>query len=73
MLGAIRLAVSLGGDCDTLTCITGSVAEASANQRQPANQSANARKNSTATEAIARACTTPITGKPGGRSLSTSA
>jgi len=25
---AIRLAVSLGGDCDTLTCITGSVAEA---------------------------------------------
>ena len=25
---AIRNAVSLGGDCDTLTCITGSVAEA---------------------------------------------
>ena len=25
---AIRLAVSLGGDCDTLTCITGAVAEA---------------------------------------------
>ena len=26
--GAIRTAVSLGGDCDTLTCITGSIAEA---------------------------------------------
>ncbi|MCQ2974280.1 MAG: ADP-ribosylglycohydrolase family protein [Bacteroidales bacterium] len=25
---AIRLAVSLGGDCDTLTCITGAIAEA---------------------------------------------
>ena len=25
---AIRTAVSLGGDCDTLTCITGSIAEA---------------------------------------------
>lgn len=25
---AIRLAVSLGGDCDTLTCITGSIAQA---------------------------------------------
>ena len=25
---AIRTAVSLGGDCDTLTCITGSLAEA---------------------------------------------
>ena len=25
---AVRNAVSLGGDCDTLTCITGSMAEA---------------------------------------------
>ena len=25
---AVRTAVSLGGDCDTLTCITGSIAEA---------------------------------------------
>ena len=25
---AIRLAVSLGGDCDTLTCITGGIAQA---------------------------------------------
>ncbi|HEX7140016.1 MAG TPA: hypothetical protein VF219_19350, partial [Vicinamibacterales bacterium] len=28
MLGAIRKAISLGGDADTLVCITGGIAEA---------------------------------------------